>query len=522
MKVSEIPNKQIEDMVWCGRLAAEDLVAFSRLTSPDPGSPNDVLKSRFEVKPHHNLIASRLMDVESGLCKRLLLVLPPRHGKTELAIRKFVPWFVGRNPERSVIVSTYSDTFSSDHGRSVRDVMSGPGYRLAFGKQSRLRTDSQAADRLQTTAGGLLAFVGRGGSITGRGADLFVIDDPIKDSEESGSQLIRDKLWTWFAEVVMTRLMSDAGAIVVIQTRWHEDDLVGRLTDPANPHYSKEEATRWTVVRLPAVAEGGDALGRKAGESLWPERFSEAYLSEVRNLSPRGFSALWQGNPTPAEGSFFKSQWLSTYQPGELPGNLRRYVASDHAVSTRQENDRTCLLPVGVGEDGTIWVLPDVWWDRGDSMEVTEQMLSMMRRLKPLMWFAEKGHISQSIGPFLRKRMLEERVFVSIDEVTPTKDKLSRAQSIQGRCSMGRVRFPAFAPWWADALAELLQFPNGAHDDFVDALAHVGMGLDSMVEAQGPATWKEFAPRTGTLAWVKQSAGDMRRLEAVARGSEGF
>ena len=515
-------DDQLQDRIAACSASHLDLIAFARLTSPVPDAPHDVMQSRFDVRPHHDLIASKLMDVEEGRIKRLLLVLPPRHGKTELAIRKFVPWYAGRHPDRSVIVSTYSDTFSADHGRSVRDVMTGPGYRQTFGRASQLRTDSQAVDRLQTQAGGLLAFVGRGGSITGRGADLFVIDDPIKDSEEAGSSVIRNKLWQWFAEVVMTRLMTDAGAIVVVQTRWHEDDLVGRLTDPKNPHYSAQEAARWTILRLPAIAGQSDILFRRPGESLWPERFSSAYLEEVRNLSPKGFSSLWQGSPTPEQGSFFKRQWLSTYQPGELPSNLRRYVASDHAVSTKQENDRTCLLPVGIDDDGCIWVLPDIYWERGDAMQVCEAMLAMMRKERPLIWFSEKGHISQSIGPFLRKRMLEERVFVSIDEVVPVRDKLSRAQSVQGRCSMGRVRFPSFAPWWADAQDELLMFPNGPHDDFVDALAHIGMALDTLIEAQGPSVWKEFRPQPGTLGWIKQSARDARRTEALSKAPDGM
>lgn len=520
MLLSKLTNRQLEDRVWASKAACADLVAFARLTSPTAEKPWDVRESTFEVEKHHNKIASRLMDVEEGKIKRLIVAMPPRHGKTELAVRKFIPWYVGRHPEESIICGTYSDTFSADHGRSVRDCMLGPGYRQTFGKTSMLRTDSQAVDRLQTVAGGILAFVGRGGSITGRGGSI-VLDDPIKDSEEASSQLIRDKLWQWFTETLMTRLMTDQGFVVIIQTRWHEDDLVGRLTDPRNPHYSAAEAAKWYVLRIPALAEALDPLGRQKGEALWPGRFSADYLLEMKNLNARSFQALWQGNPTPDEGTFFKREWIKVYQPADLPRELRIYAASDHAVGTKQVNDKTAIVIAGMDERQDLWIL-DVWWERKDSLDVSEAMLMLMRKWKPLLWFAEKGHISQSIGPFLRKRMHEEHVYCAIDEVVPIKDKQTRAQSFQGRTSMGKVHFPANTIWLADAIDELLKFPLGSHDDLVDALSHLGMGLDVIVGASTPKPWKDDRPKPGTLEWIRANAKDMRRLKQINESTKGF
>jgi predicted phage terminase large subunit-like protein len=298
-------------------------------------------------------------------------------------------------------------------------------------------------------------------------------------------------------------------------TRWHEDDLIGRLTDPTNPCYNREEAKSWKILALPALAEENDPLGRNIGESIWPERFPIEFLSNARRLNPRGFSALYQGRPTPDDGEFFKKDYLRTYQAHELPKNLRYYCSSDHAVSTKQDRDPTVLLPVGVDEDGIIWVLPDVWWRREQTDKVVDAMLAMMQRHKPIFWWAENGHISKAIGPFLRKRMVESNTYCSILEMTPVKDKRTRAQSIQAMASLGRVRFPAFAPWWGQAEQELLKFPAARHDDFVDALAWVGLGLNLQHNAPAPLS---IAPKlkSGTLAWIKKQSRDEEIAKRLA------
>lgn len=483
--------------------AKKSLIDFTAMTMPDPEDPDNPDKSRYQPVRHHETICAALEEVEAGRYQRLIISMPPRHGKSELASRRFPAWFLGKDPYRQVLFATYNADLAMDFGRSVREIMRSPSYQQVF-PGCKLRQGEQSADRIKTEEGGVAGFVGVGGGLTGKGADLLIIDDPIKDREEADSKRERDKLWEWFTQVAMTRLMAGA-RVVIIMTRWHEDDLVGRLTDPRNPCYSEEVADQWKMLSLPAIAEDNDPMGRQKGEALWPERYGLEFLNEIKRLNSKGFSALYQGRPTPDDGDFFKREWLKFYGPGELPKNLRVYCVSDHAVSTAQTADKTVLLPFGVDENDNVYVLPDVWWRRAATDQVVDGMIDLMVRHKPSKWGAERGHISQSIGPFLRKVQQERQVWTVVDEITPVKDKQTRAQAIRGRMAMGKVYFPKFSPWWTDAEQEILKFPSARHDDFVDALGLAGLLLATLHGAAKPLEKPSQGPKVGTLEWVKYS-----------------
>lgn len=487
--------------------ARNSLIEFTEMTMPDVADPEDATKSRYSAQYFHRALAAALEEVERGEILRLIITFPPRHGKSELTSKRFPSWAWGRDPYRHIILGTYNQPFAEDYGRAVRGIVQSPAYQTIF-PECTLAKGSQAADRLKTEQGGEAVFVGRGGSATGRGGDILIIDDPLKDRAEANSATTRDELWSWYQDTISTRLMSDTGAIIIIMTRWHEDDLVGRLTDPTNPHYTASEAEQWKIINIPALAEDNDVLGRKRGEPLWPEKFGLEYLTRFKARNPVGFSALYQQKPTPEDGDFFKAEMIVTYKPADVPplSRLRIYGASDHAVGTKQTNDKTCLIIVGVDEFDNIWLL-DCWWKRERSDRVVRAMLKMMQKWRPLIWWAESGHISKSIGPFLFKRMREEKVYVSVREQVPAQDKQTRAQSIQGRADMGMVRFPAAAHWFSDAKAELLKFPGGRNDDFVDALAHIGLGLEVILKpAQRSDEPKKSVPKVGTFGWVKENA----------------
>jgi predicted phage terminase large subunit-like protein len=491
--------------------------------SPIPDYQDDVSQSLYRPAKHHRVLGAALEEVEKGTYKRLQITMPPRHGKTRLASHMFSAWFIGRNPQKSLIMGTYSEKFAWDHGRAVRDLIENPLFQQVF-PEVRLKTGSASMDRLEMEQGGVLFFVGRDSGTTGRGGDVILLDDPIKGRKEADSPTIREQMWSWYTQVIQTRLMTKDGAIAIIQTRWHEDDLIGRLTDPQNPCYSLGEAQKWRVIDMPALAREKDVLGREPGEPLWPERFDRDYLDNIRQTDIRGFQALYQGRPTPEEGSFFKAAHLRTYaRVSDMPPKerLRFYGASDHAVSLEQGRDKTCLMVIGVDEHDQIWVQPDLFWQQADTQLVVETMTILMDRYHPLFWWAEKGHISKSIGPFLRKRMLEKRVFCSIDEITPLADKQTRAQSIQGRTAMQKILFPGFTRWWAAAYDQMLKFPQGAHDDFVDTLSLFGIGLFRQRGARLPPKKKD-EPKLYTYGWVIESAAKERKNDRESRKIGGW
>lgn len=491
------------------RNAQDSLLDFVQMSMPDPAHPGDVTKSRYEAHKVHRLLIETLEKVERGEILRLVVSVQPRVGKSQLVSKDLPAWALGRDPYRQVIVASYGDDLSKEFGREVRELMKAPFFRQVF-PQVDLRRGSQAMDRLQTTAGGIAHFLGIQSGLTGKGADLLIIDDPIKNAEEARSKSTKDRIWQSFSRDAMSRVMGRGGAVVVTMTRWAEDDLVGRLTNPDLGYTTAEDAAQWHVINIPAFAEENDPLGRKPGEVLWEERTSKTFLESFRRLDPAGFAALYMGRPSPPEGNFFRREDIRTYQAHDLPTNLRIYAASDHAVSTEQRRDSTCMGVFGVDQDDNIYFLPDLVWAKIDAEDQAEAMLNLMRDHKPLTWWAEKGHISKAIGPFLRRRMLEEKVYCTISEKTPVKDKQTRAQSIQARMSMGKVFLPAFAPWYADAVEQLLNFPNGAHDDFVDYIAWAGIGLHTHIKAESP-TQQKSEPRTGSLEWILKSSERIRK-----------
>lgn len=226
----------------------------------------------FELAAHHQLIIDKLESVERGEILKLAIWVPPRHGKTLLADILYPLWFLGRNPQKSIITITYGQQLSDDIGRRVGNMMRDPIHRAIF-PECRLADNAASMRRFSTTLGGHYYAVGRGGPITGRGAHLLLIDDPVKDAAEARSEVFRRGLHEWYSSVARTRLQP-GGAIVLISTRWNEDDLPGRLLREAGGEDLQ-------VLRLPAIAESDDSF-RRAGEALWPAKFPLATLQQIR------------------------------------------------------------------------------------------------------------------------------------------------------------------------------------------------------------------------------------------------
>jgi predicted phage terminase large subunit-like protein len=458
---------------------------------------------------------------------------------SEILSRKGPAWISGRDPHANMILASYNQPNADKFGGEVRELVESAAHQQVFPDYGGLRKGQQ--DYLVTDKGGQLAFVGVGGSGTGRPADYFFCDDPIKSSEEANSETFREKLWEWFNRVCFTRA-HDGTSILVVHTRWHEDDLIGRLCDPDHPERDKKYAgiaKRWTYINLPAVIEDPDLakalgltleeqtdddvvkqFGKKPISSLWPGRKSLPLLAEAKQQDSRTFNALYMGRPTPEDGEYFKEGWLVPYHsPAEVPKNLRHYGASDHATGAKNSNDYTVVGCVGIDEDGDVWVRDDVVMRKMETDVTVDELLLQFLTHKPQLWWMESELISKSFGPFLKKLMHEKRIYTTIDPVVVHKDKQTRARAIQGRMSHGRVHFPVYAPWWPEAKAQLLKFPFGTNDDFVDWLAHIGMGLLKEIPAattHTPARVIEVGSPAWILAQTKIRARNEDRKKAVA------
>ena len=451
--------------------ATESLIAFT-----------DYTNFGYVAASHHKLIASKLEAVERGVIDRLAIFMPPRHGKSELASRRFPAWYLGRNPDRQIIAASYNSDLASDFGREVRNIVASPEYAAIF--DTRLREDSRAAERWNTDKGGSYVAAGVGTAVTGRGAHILLIDDPLKDREEADSEIRRQRVWEWYTSTAYTRLMP-GGAVILIQTRWHEDDLAGRLLNQAG-------GDRWEVLELPAIDE--------AGKALWPEWYNIEALGRIRSaVGPREWSALYQQRPAPEEGDYFKSDWLRPYEKAPDPKTLRIYGGSDYAV-TADGGDYTVHAVVGLDPEGRMYLL-DLWRKQASADEWIEAFCDLAKKWKPIGWAEETGQIRSGVGPFLDRRQRERNAYVVREQFPTRGDKAVRAQSIRGRMALEGLYVPISASWYPALRSELLSFPAGKHDDQVDALGLVGQLLDQMSNGEKIAAPEQPANRSGYSAY---------------------
>lgn len=448
------------------RKARASLIDFTTYTKPE-----------FQVGEHHQRIAEALESVERGECDRLMIFAPPRHTKSELGSRRFPAWYLGRHPDHQMICATYSGDFALDFGRDVRGIVASGEYSNVFPDVS-LAADSRAGNRWHTNAGGISVYVGVGGPITGRGAHVALIDDPFKNRQEADSEVRREMVWKWYTSTLRTRLMP-GGAIVLILTRWHEDDLAGRLL--------AKNKGEWKVVDLPAIANEGTPQA----SALWPAWYPLKELQRIKDdVGPRDWSALYQQRPSPDEGTFFQRDWIRWYD--EPPKHLHKYICSDYAVS-EGAGDFTEHGAFGVDPDNNIYVLD--WWSGQTTSDVwIEALLDMVAAQKPLAAFGETGVIKKAVEPYLIRRSRERKVFARFEWISRTADKAAMARGFQARASMGKVYLPKSADWAQELLRQMLSFPVGKHDDKVDVCALMGMALDQAHPAIAPQT-KPKKPR---------------------------
>lgn len=388
--------------------------------------------------------------------------MPPGSAKSTYTSVEMPAWFLGRNPGASIIAASHTQELAERFGRRVRNIVADAPMRKVF--DVGIAADSAAAGRWDTDKGGEYYAAGVGGSITGRRADLAIIDDPVKSREDADSERSREKAWEWYTNDLLTRLKPGARQVVVM-TRWHEDDLGGRILE--------RERNRWTLIELAMEALPFDPLGRKTGERLWPEWFTDDMIATAK-MDVRGWNALYQQQPATEEGDYFKRDWFGEYD--SLPSGLRMYGASDYAV-TEGGGDYTEHGIFGVDDSKNMYVAD--WWRGQTASDVwIEKKCDLVIKHQPQCWFGEAGPIRKAIEPFMVSRMNQRNAHCRIEWLASVADKPTRARSFQAMASMGKVYFPRNAVWKADVMGQLFRFPAGKHDDAVDVCSLIGRGLE--------------------------------------------
>lgn len=400
--------------------------------------------------------------------------MPPGSAKSTYVSAVYPPWALAQDPSKSIIAASHTAELAERWGRRVRNIVSEHGPTLGYG----IAADNQAAGRWATTDGGEYFAAGVGGAIAGRRADLAIIDDPVKSREAADSETMRERAWEWYRADLITRLKPGA-AVVLVQTRWHEDDLAGRILAHEG---DRRDGGQWEVIRLPALAEMFDPMGRQPGEALWPEWEDAEQLERKRSIvGPREWLSLYQQRPTADEGTYFKREWMRTYR--DAPERMTVYMSGDFAV-TEGGGDFTELAVWGVDSQDNIYAL-DWWSGQASSDRWAAEFMRLIDRWKPVVFVGESGPIRRAMEPLLRRMMRDERAYTVLEWLSSGNDKAANARTMQALMANGRVYWPA-TEWAERTQDQLLRFPGGKHDDAVDACSLFGRFIDRVWGATPP------------------------------------
>lgn len=395
-----------------------------------------------------------LDQVTSGECKRLMIFLPPRHGKSETVTVHYAAWRLERDPMLNVIIGSYNQKLANRFSRKVRAIAR--EHKLAL---SRERTSVEEWERRE---GGGVRAVGVGAGVTGFGGDVVIIDDPIRSRADAESQTYRDRTHEWFTDDIYTRLTPD-GQVILIQTRWHEDDLAGRLLKRA----AEGDGDQWNVLKLPALCVEPDELDRKPGDPLWPEQFDAKRLDAIRRTQGHySFESLYQQNPVLKSGDHFKREWFTRFVDAP-PKGLAWVRGYDLAISEKTTADYTASFRIAKDREGNYYI------DGGMRRHIdypTQRRLveQLVRTEKDTLHYIEDAIHGRALYEDLRQRLGPDRS--RIKKAAVTADKVTRALLWSAIAEDGRL-FLVRGPWNSAFIDELCAFSKGKHDDQVDAVS---------------------------------------------------
>jgi len=451
MEVSQAQQEEKLNLIL--QRSREHLIDFSIASNP-----------RYIPAWHLDLIAAELEKLERDGDKEykvLLVFAPPRHGKSELCTVSFPIWYLGRNPTKEIITVSYSAELAQDFGAKARDLVGTDVYRAIF--DTTLKEDEQGKAKWKTNKGGSYTSVGIGGTLSGRGANFLLFDDPIKNREEAESETYRQRVWDFFTSTAFTRLEPN-GVAVVILTRWHMDDLAGRIL--ANDELKK----RCRVLHLPAIALH-DEEQRKTGEALWPSRFSVAALEEIKNtIGPYDFEALYQGSPVLTENQEFNPAWYRYISQEEMEAKqCANFLTIDTAISKKTSADYSGFCDNSVDQEN-FWNLR-AWRARLNPDELVETIFALHERRRYVSIGIERTMYLDGLKPYLDMEQRKRGRFLPIVELKHNQTaKEVRIRGLIPRYASGSIRH---VKGECGALElEQAQFPNGLHDDVLDSCAY--------------------------------------------------
>ena len=448
------PSLREARLLRVAELARDDLITFTRFCDP-----------RYVPDPLHRYLGRVLQDVRARKLKRVIIAIPPRHGKSRLASIEFPAWCLGHNPHETVITASYSSTLSALNSKEAKKRMTCPEYQLVFPGVGLNRNDAASND-WATTKGGRYKAVGVGGDITGRGASLLIVDDPHASAEEARSKTMREKVWNWYLSDAYSRLAPD-GVVVIISTRWHTDDLVGRLTDKDRTRKMEAEGVtgeEWHHINLPAIANDDDPIGRQPGEALSPSRYPLERLQQIKAVvTSYIWSSLYEGNPVPEGGSYIKTGQIETILPDEVPPDLRWHRFWDLATTSKTSSDWTAGPKCAMDEDGNL-IIGDITRGRWDWPQARGVIADIATRERILLGVEAVAGFRTSFDN-LREVLPDD---VALKDYTPAKDKLTRALPWITLASKGKVKIVA-GEWNQDFLDEAAKF-SGIPSDVDDQI----------------------------------------------------
>jgi len=412
----------------------------------------------WQYAPHLEYLEDKILDIIRGKPVRLLVSMPPRHGKSVFLSQYFAAWFLGRMPDKKILLVSYQGDYAKTWGRKARNVMKRWGPSV-FGVK--VAEDTSAANHWEIQdRNGVMDTAGAGGALTGKGADLFILDDLIKGREEALSSTVLEDHWDWFGSDVYPRLEPSA-SMIIIATRWSSDDLIGKLiTDMEND----PEAEQWDVVSFPAFAEQDDIMGRKEGTALWPTRYDEESIKRIqKRMTVYWFSAEYQQRPVPLKGTIINLDWFQRF--GVEPSNYEQCIISfDTAQKEKDLADYTAIGVWKVVENG--YYLTHVVRERFDHPRLLKVAKSMLNKWKPNAVLIEDKGSGISLIQHLKK---ETRA--SVIAIEPIGDKVMRMEMETPAIEAGNVSLPINASWLFDFEDEVRGFPRSVRKDQVDMLS---------------------------------------------------